>query len=67
MGRARKERMENGAGGKLPKAAAALSSVSYCDTTVSRGSGESKPAIGNGKDARISRSAQTTSPRLLGG
>ena len=61
-GRARKERIANGDGGKLPRLAAAFSTFAYWNTTTSRGSGESKPAMGNGKEARISRSAQVTSP-----
>jgi hypothetical protein len=46
----------------VPRLAAAFSTVSYWDTTTSRGSGESKPAMGKGKEARISRLTQTTSP-----
>jgi len=61
-GRARKERIANGAGGKFPRLAAAFSTFSCWDTTTSSGSRESRPAMGKGKEARISRSAQKISP-----
>ena len=44
-GKARKERMANGAGGQLPRLAAAFSTLSCCATTTSSGSVESSFAL----------------------
>ena len=49
-------------GDKLPTSATILAAVSYWDTTVSNGPGQSKPAMGKRREARLPRSAQTASP-----